>query len=169
MKTVFFNEEQRVTSTWLWLLVGCLSTIYLFTLIEQVFFNKPIGNNPAPDLIIIAFGIIPLTLLVLLMKVKLVVTIDEDGCKFQFRPFHSKFKEINWNEIKRIYLRKYNPVFEYGGWGIRVLPFSKNIAYNIKGSYGIQIELKNGKKILLGTLQPEEVEKVLKQINFSKI
>jgi len=165
MKTVFFNEEQRVTNTWIWLLVSCLSAIYMYALVEQVFFNQYIGDNPAPDFIIITIGLIPLILIILLMKIKLTVILDEDGCKFQFYPFHSKFREIKWNEISKIYLRKYNSVFEYGGWGIRVLPFSKNIAFNIKGNYGIQIELKNNKKILLGTSESAEVEKVLKQIN----
>ena len=53
---------------------------------------------------------------------------------------------------------------EYGGWGIRTISLKKNIAYTISGDKGLQIELKDGKKILLGTQNPEEVEKIVSQI-----
>lgn len=167
MKTVYFKEEQRVTSKWIWLLVSCLTAVYFYSLVELIFFDNKTINNPEQDWIFIFFGIIPLILFLLLIKVKLVVVLDDEGCKFRFYPFHLKERVIRWEEIKKIHLRKYNPIFEYGGWGIRVLPFSKNIAFNIKGNYGIQIELKNEKKILLGTSESVEIEKVLKQINIS--
>lgn len=167
MKTVFFKEEQRITNAWLWLLVSGLSAIYLYALVEQIFLNQPFGDNSTNDIALITFGIMPFILMILLLKVKLTIILDEEGCKFQFSPFHLKQRVIKWDEIKKIYLRKYNPVFEYGGWGIRVLPFSKNIAYNIKGNYGIQIELKNNKKILLGTSETKEVEKALTKINLN--
>jgi len=38
------------------------------------------------------------------------------------------------------------------------------VAYNISGNMGLQLELKNGKKILLGTRKPTELEDVLKKV-----
>jgi len=60
-------------------------------------------------------------------------------------------------------VRKYSPIGEYGGWGYRVAGKRSGVAYNISGNMGIQIELKNGKKILLGTRKPEEAKEALRK------
>jgi hypothetical protein len=52
---------------------------------------------------------------------------------------------------------------EYGGWGYRVGGKKSGIAFNVSGNMGVQIELKNGKKILLGTRKPKEAEEALKK------
>lgn len=62
-------------------------------------------------------------------------------------------RRIAWDEIERIYARTYRPLHEYGGWGIR--RGKSGTAYNMRGNQGIQIELRNGRKILIGTQQPE--------------
>ena len=56
----------------------------------------------------------------------------------------------------------YNPISEYGGWGIKG-GFSKQTgkAYTTKGTTGLQLTLKNGKKILIGTQKKEEIKRVL--------
>ncbi|MHC4386604.1 MAG: hypothetical protein ACYSUG_06395, partial [Planctomycetota bacterium] len=57
-------------------------------------------------------------------------------------------------DIETIYPRLYSPIAEYGGWGIR---FGKSGgAYNLRGSQGIQLILKNGKNFLIGTQQPDD-------------
>jgi hypothetical protein len=58
-------------------------------------------------------------------------------------------------------VRKYNPLTEYGGWGYRTGFGKKSGAMNVKGNIGIQIELSNGKKLLLGTQKKTEANKVL--------
>ena len=58
---------------------------------------------------------------------------------------------------------------DYGGWGIKY--GLKGLAYNISGNFGIQLELKSGSKILIGTQKPDEVKKLLdeiKSITFQK-
>ncbi|NQX76517.1 MAG: hypothetical protein HRT75_02160 [Gilvibacter sp.] len=68
----------------------------------------------------------------------------------------------SWDEIESLYVREYSPIGEYGGWGYR-LSFSKSTgrAYNVSGNLGIQIELKNGKRVLVGTRKKEEAEAVI--------
>jgi hypothetical protein len=58
-----------------------------------------------------------------------------------------KKKFFSWEEIEKISVREYSPLFEYGGWGIRRGKSGR--AYNVKGNIGLQLVLKNGKKILL--------------------
>jgi len=71
-------------------------------------------------------------------------------------------KTILFHEISEWYIREYSPIKEYGGWGIRTTSGRKRIAYNMRGNIGLQIILKNDKRILIGTQRPEELEKTLK-------
>ena len=50
----------------------------------------------------------------------------------------------------------YNPIMDFGGWGYRVSWKGKGTALNVKGNKGIELILKNGKKITIGTQKPEE-------------
>ena len=69
-------------------------------------------------------------------------------------PFHLKFRRIEFANIKECGARRYNPLLEYGGWGIRYGPHGQ--AYNIRGNWGIQFELQDGSPLLIGTQKPQE-------------
>ena len=99
---------------------------------------------------------------------KLTTRVDEKGIHYKFFPFHRKHRTIHWNEISEAYIRKYDPISEYGGWGIKggkLWNKSKGTAVNVSGDVGIQLELKNGKKLLIGTQKRDEAERVLAMYN----
>jgi hypothetical protein len=73
---------------------------------------------------------------------------------------------VKWSEIKSIQLRKYKPIREYGGWGIR-FSFTEGKAYTIKGDEGIQLVLNSGKKFLIGTQKTKELRNYLEEIKIS--
>jgi uncharacterized protein YlzI (FlbEa/FlbD family) len=78
-------------------------------------------------------------------------------------------KHIQWQETETAHVRKYNPIGEYGGWCIKgglLWNKEKGKCVNITGAISIQIVLKNGKKLLIGTKKKEEVNNVLK--NYQK-
>ena len=56
---------------------------------------------------------------------------------------------------------KYRPLLEFGGWGWRKRLLQRKTAYNVSGSIGIRITLKNGSQILLGTLKQEEMKRAV--------
>jgi hypothetical protein len=60
-------------------------------------------------------------------------------------------------------VRTYQPLKEYGGWGLKGT--SKNRAYNMSGKEGLQLELKDGRRVLIGTRKPADIEVALKLIN----
>jgi hypothetical protein len=62
----------------------------------------------------------------------------------------------------KCYVRKYKPLAEFGGWGLRFGVSGK--AYNISGNKGLQLELTNNKKLLIGTQKPEELSEALNKI-----
>ncbi|TXD48954.1 hypothetical protein ES045_05870 [Polaribacter sp. IC073] len=84
---------------------------------------------------------------------------------YQFFPFHFSLKTISWNEISKAGVRTYLPISEFGGWGLRGGFFfnkGKEKAVNVSGDIGIQLILKNGEKLLIGTQKKQEAAHVLK-------
>ena len=72
---------------------------------------------------------------------------------------------MQWSEIDKAYVRQYDALGEYGGWGLKggkLWKKEKGKAINVSGDIGIQLELKDGKKLLIGTQMKTEVESVLK-------
>jgi hypothetical protein len=56
-------------------------------------------------------------------------------------------------------VRKYKPLLEYGGYGIR--GFGNNRALNIAGKTGLQLIFKDGRKLLIGTQKGLEMIEML--------
>lgn len=160
-KTVF-KESQKFTQIWIWVVVIGILLLNIYAIIQQIVYKIPFGNNPAPDNMLFVILIIPILLILLFLFNRLDTIIDEKGIHYRYLPFHSKLKTIENKDVKSIFVRDYNALKEFGGWGIRI-GFRKGSgrAFNVKSNHGIQIELINGKKILIGTQKPLDAEKAI--------
>ncbi|AFM05093.1 hypothetical protein Fleli_2739 [Bernardetia litoralis DSM 6794] len=58
-------------------------------------------------------------------------------------------KTIKKEDILKVEDVKYNPILNWGGWGIKIN--FKGIAYNMYGNRGVKLTMKNGRIILLGS------------------
>ena len=145
----YFTEEQHFDQIWLWAILGIELLVVMIPLIltGQAWWSS-----------IIAFLAIALSM-ALLGSLSLRTRIDEEGIHFKMKLFHWRERTIPWDDIEQIHVRKYSPLKEYGGWGMRY--GRQGWAYNVRGNYGIQILKKNGKRILIGTQRPEEVGEYL--------
>ena len=155
-----FKEEQRFTQLWLILLI-VVSMIVPLGIIIATYIKEPESFSPLEFIIII--GILLLASGIIFVF-KLSSRIDEQGFHYKFFPFHLKYRIIKWQEINSAYVRTYDAITEYGGWGLKggaLWNKSKGIAINVSGDIGIQLELKNGKNILIGTNKQQEAEAVL--------
>jgi hypothetical protein len=145
-----FREVQSFDQIWLWALMG----------LELVVILIPLILTKQPWSAFLGMGMVMLLTFVFLGSLRLKTRIDDEGVHFRMSWFHMKDRTIPWDDIDQIYVRKYSPIMEYGGWGVR--RFSRNgRAYSVKGNYGIQIVKKDGKKILLGTQSPAEASRYL--------
>lgn len=156
-----FKEEQHFNQSWLIALI-LISLLIAIGVILKTYVNNPSSYSTAELIAKIGFAILVSGLIFIF---KLTSRIDEKGFHYKFFPFHWSFKLIEWSEIDKASIRIYKPLTEYGGWGIKggtvVWPGSKGKAINVSGNIGIQLELKNGKKLLIGTQKQSEVEAVL--------
>ncbi len=158
-----FKEEQKFAQPLIYIGLFVATVVVFIPIIKE--WNS-ITLLPLNKLLGSLSGVIILGLVVILFLFsKLRTRIDEKGVSFKFTPFHFKSKLINWKEVDKAYLRKYNAISEYGGWGIKGgIPWVKGNgrAYNVKGNIGLQLELRNGKRILIGTQKENEIGAVLK-------
>jgi hypothetical protein len=166
MKTkVLFEEAQRQNQKWIWFLLLMILGLVIFAFIQQILFHKPFGTHPVPDWAFIFFFTIPLLFFLLLFRMELRTRINDKQISFSYRPFFRREKVIEWSDIKNCYIRIYNPIKEYGGWGIRwSIKKGHGRAYNVSGNMGIQLELVNGDMILIGTRKPREAEEIINSI-----
>lgn len=159
-----FSEVQRFRQWWMW-------SIILFVdagLVVTFFWDKVVGSQEPVqwwEYLLIAGTLFMLTLLFLIMNLS--TRIDEQGIHIRFSPFHFREKHFYWRDIAKAYIRNYSPLWEYGGWGIKYGSGGK--AYNVSGSIGLQLELKNGKCILIGTDRPDQLKEVILKFGFDKL
>ena len=162
-----FKEIQRFNQWWL-ILFGLITVIIIgFSFVYEY---KDSGNNLSNDQLIsmIISGSLMVIVFLLIGFIRLKTKIDENGITYQFSPFHFTPTVIPWSDLSKCYIRKYSPLTEYGGWGIRGLQRkgfwdfgNKGMAYNIKGDMGIQLEFKDGGKLLIGTQDPDKAKKTI--------
>ncbi|MGB3799972.1 MAG: hypothetical protein WA952_09155 [Lewinella sp.] len=146
---IVYEEEQKFSAWWMSILnvvviVATLYTIYRLwdQEVEWLHFLAPA---------------VAVVVVICLAMVTLRTRILSDRIEVGFRPFSNKV--IRRNDIASAYLRQYNSMGEYGGWGYRV--GRKGKAYNTMGDQGLQLELTDGSRLLIGTQRPRELEQVL--------
>lgn len=159
-----FSETQRFKQWWLWALLAGINGMLLFAIVKQMLLGQPFGDKPASDAeLMVIFGLLVL-LTAMFISLRLETRIKKDGIYFRFVPFHGPFRYHSWDNLKQCYVRKYSPIMEYGGWGLRLGMYGKGTAFNVSGNMGLQLKLNNNKRILLGTRRPDEITQVLKKL-----
>ncbi|MBM7615756.1 DUF6141 family protein [Alkaliphilus hydrothermalis] len=152
---VLFRETQKFRSVILWVCFALVIGSLLYRSIQQIVFDIPFGDKPFSDtglaMFFIFFGIgFPAFFYFL----NLTTEVRNDGIYYKFSPMHIKWQRISFEEIEGCEVKKYRPFREYGGYGIRYT--LKGKAYNVSGVMGIQLLLRNGKRVLIGTQEPDK-------------
>jgi hypothetical protein len=155
-----YHEVQRFRQVWIWVVVLAIAGLQWYAAAEQLLMQRPFGDNPMPDIPLGVFWFIfGIGLPALFFFCQLVTEVRDDGIYIRFSPFHRTFRRIAFKEVKQCEVRTYRPIREYGGWGIRYR--CKGRAYNVSGARGVQIELLNGNRLLIGSQRAEELSRAI--------
>jgi hypothetical protein len=151
-----YREVQQFRQAWIWVIVSALAGLVWYAAMMQLLLHRPFGGVPMPIiLLVIDWFIFGIGLPALFYFSQLVTEVCDDGIYIRFFPFHKTSHRIAFTEVKQFELRTYHSFREYGGHGIRY--GSKGKAYTVSGDRGIQIELLNGKRLLIGSQRAEEL------------
>lgn len=173
MNKVLFKEEQQFRQWWWIVLILCATipamVMTIYALYQQTVRGIQVGDSPAPNGVLIVVLIFLSIMLWGYFKLKLEVWIDQNGIHYRFFPLIRKNRLISKAEIERFEIRKYNPIVDYGGWGVR-RGFGRKWqkAYNVSGNIGLQLYLTNGKKVLFGTQRSQAIMYAMDEIMKSK-
>lgn len=158
-----FVERQAYKQVWVWILLLAVNGFLLYNLARQFFAEgRSYDGNTVATIVSCSVFVLVLATTILFFVMQLDSEIRADGIYYRFYPFHKQMRRIKMEEITEAYVRKYNPIVEYGGWGPKKGPSGQ--AYNVSGNWGIQLVLNNGHRVLLGTKNPEAARQALKQV-----
>ncbi|MHB1000697.1 MAG: DUF1648 domain-containing protein [Armatimonadota bacterium] len=116
-----------------------------------------IGSGAAPyglllnGLLFIAIAVIFHGMAVTVTPNRLLVKLETTGIKLL---------TINMDDIAEVETHTFSPLADFGGWGIRFN--TKMRGYYWRGNRGVLLTLKNGRKILIGSDDPERLAAVVK-------
>jgi len=155
-----FREVQRFRQPWLVAVLGAGAVFTGWLLVRAL-----MGPTP-PESLAMALALVYWAVFGILFPffflwvLHLTVEVREDGVYYRFFPFHRSFRRIPLEEIAQCFVRTYSPLWEYGGWGIRYSPRGGR-AYTVQGNRGVQLVLRNGDRVLLGSQRAEELASAL--------
>ncbi|WP_077212303.1 DUF6141 family protein [Bacillus dakarensis] len=158
---VIFREVQRPRQIWVWVLILMIAAFMWFSFIKQVIFGIPVGDNPAPDVIMVIlwlfFGIVfPLCLLGFM---KLITEVRKDGLYIRYVPFHVRYKSFLFEDMVNYKVITYHPLGRFAGWGIR-FNLKGETAYNMSGNQGIELQLTDN-TVVIGSQNPDGLVQAL--------
>jgi len=153
--TITFREVQKIP---IWVSVIVSSPVAIIGIVQL--FSDCIGIET-----FLYTAIVCLLLAVFLLLFRLDTVVSSQQFAYRLYPLQLKFRQVSVSDVKQIRIRRYRPIAEYGGWGIR---FGRSgSAVNLKGDTGVQIIFNNGKKLLVGTSKPGPLEDALAVAGFT--
>lgn len=84
----------------------------------------------------------------IMTQLRLITNIDTNEIKVRFLPFPKQWK-YSWTEVKSYSVKKYDPIKDYGGWGLRWA--GKKRAFNVYGSEGLELIFNDDRTLMIGT------------------
>jgi hypothetical protein len=155
-----FREVQWMRRVW-WamLLVGGIALFTWYSFVQQIVLGHLVGTNPGPDwAIAIIWLLAGVGLPLFLLSMRLIVEVYPDRVSIRYVPL--LWRQIPFSEIACVQARTYRPILEYGGWGIK--GWSRgHIAYNVRGNRGVELKLRDGRRVMIGSQRADELEAAL--------
>lgn len=173
MNKPYFEEFQSFRQTrWIWYILIIFTLLLVLPVLYGVYgqfaMGIPWGDKPMKDseLIVISmlslagFGLVTFVLL----SVKLVTRIDQEGIHYRFVPQKSKWSRIHKDDIVEFEVRKNLNFFASGGVGYHKNFFRKTTSMTIRGSAHLWLRLRNNTKLIIGTQDPENLERSMRRL-----
>ncbi len=164
---LIFREEQRFP---LWLRLSLVFSMVFVVVLSGFALRDAVSKQGTDELLpiilltVVSMIILPMAVAVLFLIMKLETEVRSDGLYVRFFPIHLRYKKFTAEDLGEYYARTYRPILEYGGWGIRYSLSKRGKAYNVSGNKSVQLVLKNGKRLLIGSQKPDELAEAIGSI-----
>lgn len=149
-----FQEVQSFRLMRLRLLVAIPPVSMLLLVIWQVVLGHPWGKQPISNAGVIGWTVFLWLVYFRLVTVRLVTNVRPGELSVAMRGLWRE-RRIPLGKIKSAETVTYDPVRDWGGYGIRIT--RRGTAYIAGGNRGVRLELVKGGAILVGSGRPEEL------------
>jgi hypothetical protein len=143
-----------------------LIVFFGYAILEQIVFGKPFGDRPMGNTALAIVGglyiLMGVAFLYLFFRCELTTEVRTTGLFVRYSPFHRTFQQIPLERLRSCEARKYRPIMEYGGWGIRMGIAKK--AYNVSGNRGVELMYEAGNKLLIGSKKADQLATAIDSI-----
>ena len=159
-----YSEETKIIGDWInyiIIIAIIISIIFIAFPIEIASYH----NSIKLTVILLILGLSKL------LYGKMITTIQNDNIIVYFGYFGWIKRKISLQNIEHSEIVEYNPIKQFGGWGIRISKFKdkKTLQLALAGKKGILIVLKKPIKIfftkveqiLIGSYQPKKLHEII--------
>jgi hypothetical protein len=161
-KELNFSERQHFRYVWLCGVLILTSFMMLFCVLRLIFTDMQLASKIPIYTLLIGCTMLSFFFTYMFLNFRLDTHIGADGVYVRIFPFQLRYEHYCWSSIRKVSVRQYNPLQEFGGWGVKNL--GKTRALHVSGNKGIQLELSDGVRLLIGTNKEREAQDILKRL-----
>jgi hypothetical protein len=161
MGHLLYEEEQRFSRvTWIWI---AMLLLLLAPIVAIVSGKEPPSQQEMTSILLsTAFAFIPMTVIIFFSRLQF--KIDGEGIHYKFFPAVIKWRMIPKSLIQSFEVSEKRNLIEKIAFGYRRSRLNNSITMNISGSKFARLQLRNGRKLKIGSENPESMERALRKL-----
>lgn len=154
-----FTEKQYFNCVEVYVLLSFFIVGVLYKIIKLLQQPEPIFTSS----LILALLLIAIfcTVMLVLRKLKLSISINEKYIKFKLYPLHDKKQKILLEDIETCKVMRTPAVAQWHGGNIS---FQRHSSYTLNGRNGVFIKTKTNKAYFIGSNKVEQLKEVLEEL-----
>jgi hypothetical protein len=155
---VFFHEEQAFRQWHARLVLAMPPAALIFITLRQVVWHRPWGTQPVSNGGLLFLSVLLVLVYLRLITVRLVTDLRPTEIAVGLRGLWRK-RRIPLCQVRAASAVEYDPIRDFGGYGVRSGPRGR--AYIARGNRGVELELQDGRKVLVGSQDPVRLAKCI--------
>ncbi len=153
---ILFHEEQGFRRRHAAIALAQVPAALIFVTLRQLVWHHPWNIPPVSNGSLIFWTLLTLLVYVRLLTVKLVTDLRPTELAVRLRGLWQE-RTIPLHDIRRARTVEYDPSRDFGGYGFRT--GERGQAYIARGRSGVELEMQDGRKLLIGSQNPGPLAK----------
>src|SRR5579863_4493941 len=154
MSEVLFRETQSFRLGYAKIALAMPPAALVIVSCRQILWHHPWGTPPVTNGNLVFLTVLTLAVYARLITVRLVTELRPEQLSVAMKGFWRRTR-VAIADIRSAAAVQYDPVSEYRGYGVR--PGPRGQAYIAFGDQAVQLELRDGRKLLVDSQQAQEL------------